>query len=69
MKSGPPPLPGAPYYAARIHGELLQAMGRPQEALHWLREILPGLPDNDPAARREVVLERIRALEEELAGR
>ena len=61
--------PGAPYYAARIHGELLQAMGRPREALHWLREILPGLPGDDPAARREVVLERIAVLERELGAR
>ncbi|MSU46895.1 MAG: hypothetical protein EXS42_07205 [Lacunisphaera sp.] len=61
--------PGAPYYAARIHAELLRELGRPQEALHWLRQVLPTLPAADPAARREVVLERIKALEQELAGR
>ncbi|MBI2812672.1 MAG: hypothetical protein HYX71_00105 [Opitutae bacterium] len=61
--------PGAPYYAARIHAELLRALGRPREALLWLRRILPGLPPHDPEARREVVRERIAALERELAGR
>ena len=58
--------PGAPYYVARIRGELLRELGRPQEALAWLREILPGLPADDPAARRTVVEQRIKALEAEL---
>ena len=61
--------PGAPYYAARIHAELLQELDRPLEALAWLRQILPGLPGDDPLARREVVIERIKALEQELAAR
>jgi tetratricopeptide (TPR) repeat protein len=56
----------APYYAARIHGELLIQLGRPAEALAWLREILPGLPADDPAARRGVVEQRIKALEARL---
>jgi hypothetical protein len=60
--------PGAPYYAARIHAELLHGLGRPQEALAWLRQILPTLPEDDPSARCEVVQARIRALERELAG-
>ncbi|MEN9402268.1 MAG: hypothetical protein RL091_971 [Verrucomicrobiota bacterium] len=55
--------PGAPYYAARIHGELLRGLGRPAEALAWLRQILPGLPEDDPAARRDVVEQRIKELE------
>ncbi len=55
--------PGAPYHAARIHGEILRELGRPQEALAWLRSILPGLPADDPAARRDVVEQRIRELE------
>ncbi len=55
--------PGAPYYAARIHAELLLALGRPAEALAWLRQVLPALPEDDPAARRGVVVARIRALE------
>ncbi len=59
--------PGAPYYAARIHAELLRELGRPREALAWLRQLLPTLPATDPAARRDVVLGRIQALEQELA--
>lgn len=58
--------PDAPYYAARIHAELLRELGRPQEALGWLRRVLPALPADDPLARREVVLERIEALEREV---
>jgi len=61
--------PGAPFYAARIHGELLRALGRKQEALDWLRLVLEKLPAADPAARRDVVRERIRTLEIELAAR
>lgn len=61
--------PGAPYYAARIHAELLRELGRPQEALMWLRGIWPRLPADDPAARRDVVQARIQALEQEVAGR
>ena len=60
--------PGAPYYAARIYAELLHEMNQPQEALAWLREILPVLPADDPLARRDVVAERIKALEQELAA-
>jgi hypothetical protein len=59
-------LPGAPHYAARIHGELLRELGRPHEALAWLQQILPGLPADDPAACRGVVEQRIKALEAEL---
>lgn len=61
--------PGAPYYTARIHAEMLIELGRPQEALAWLRQILPALPANDPAARHDVVRARIRVLERELTGR
>ena len=61
--------PGAPYYAARIHAELLRELGRPAEALAWLRKIREKLPADDPAARRDVVAARIAALEEELAAR
>jgi hypothetical protein len=60
--------PGAPYYAARIHAELLLTADRPAEALAWLRRLLPRLPADDPAARRSVVEARIKALEE-MTGR
>ena len=59
--------PGAPYYAARIHGELLRELGRPREALAWLTQRLPELRADDPLARREIVIERIKALEREVA--
>ena len=61
--------PAAPYHAARIYAELLTQLGRPAEALAWLKQILPGLPADDPAARREVVVQRIKALEAQLGGR
>lgn len=61
--------PGAPYYAGRIHAGLLVELGRPQEALAWLRQVLPTLPADDPAARRAAVQARIRELEQDLAGR
>jgi hypothetical protein len=55
-------LPDAPYYAARIYAELLVGLGREAEALAWLERQLVTLPANDPAARREVVVERIQWL-------
>lgn len=61
-------LPGAPYYAARVYAELLRGLGRRAEALAWLRRIAPGLPADDPAARRDVVLQRIKELESAGAG-
>lgn len=62
-------LPGAPHYAARIHAELLRGLGRPAEALTWLRQVLPGLPADEPAAQRAVVEARIAELQAELAAR
>jgi tetratricopeptide (TPR) repeat protein len=59
--------PGAPYYAARIHAELLLKLGRTREALAWLQGVLPTLPADDPEARREVVLARIKDLERQVA--
>jgi tetratricopeptide (TPR) repeat protein len=70
-------LPGAPYYAARIHAELLRKLGRKTEAYAWLKQLYPTLPKKaDPAkgitefqvqsAMASVVLERIRELEGEL---
>jgi hypothetical protein len=61
--------PGAPYYAARIYADLLQKMGRLEQARDWLQEILPGLPVDDAAARRAVVADRIQVLDRLLAAR
>jgi len=58
--------PGAPYYIGRLHAELLRELGRPREALNSLCHQLPSLPADEPAARRDVVLARIKALEAEL---
>jgi tetratricopeptide (TPR) repeat protein len=59
-------LPRAPFYAARIHAELLRNLGRRQEALDWLRSVHPVLPRDVPEAMAGIVLARIRELEEEL---
>lgn len=68
--------PDAPYYAARIYAELLRRMGRTREAHHWLVQLYPTLPksqDHGPssadeveAAMADVVLQRIRELEQDL---
>jgi hypothetical protein len=60
-------LPGEPYYAARIYGELLRRLGREREAYLWLCRLHPNLPTEDPEAMAEVVLKRIRGLEEALS--
>lgn len=59
-------LPGAPYYAARLHGELLRRSGRNAEAYAWLVHLHPTLPATDESAQAEVVLARIRELERQL---
>lgn len=59
--------PGAPYYAARLHAEVLRRLNRKAEALAWLKQLHPTLPADVEAARADVVLERIRELERELA--
>lgn len=59
-------LPGAPWYAARIHAELLRRLGRDKEAYVWLRRLHPALPAGEPAAMSGVVLFRIRMLEDRL---
>lgn len=55
--------PGAPFYAARLYGELLRKLGRPRDAYAWLTQLHPTLPANDEAAAADIVLERIRELE------
>jgi hypothetical protein len=59
--------PRAPYYAARLHAEMLRRVGRKAEALAWLVKLHPSLPPNDDGAARDRVLERIRELEREMA--
>ncbi len=59
-------LPGAPYYAGRLHAEGLMRLGRFAEAHAWLCKLHPKLPADDPRAQAEVVLMRIRVLEARL---
>jgi tetratricopeptide (TPR) repeat protein len=59
--------PGAPYYAARLHAEMLRRLGRDADALAWLVQLHPRLPRDDEAAAADLVLERIRILERRLA--
>jgi hypothetical protein len=58
--------PRAPYYAARMHAELLRRAGKKPEALAWLKQLHPTLPRADEGAGAEIVLQRIRDLEQEL---
>lgn len=59
--------PDAPYYVARIYGELLRRRGQEREAYTWLCQLHPGLPVDDPDARSQLVLDRIRELEKRLS--
>lgn len=59
-------LPGAPYYVARLHAEMLRRAGRRAEALDWLVKLHPQLPTEDESAGAAIVLGRIRDLEREL---
>lgn len=59
-------LPGAPYYVARLHAEVLRRAGRKAEALAWLVRLHPTLPAGDEGAAADVVLGRIRDLERDL---
>ena len=58
--------PDAPYFAARIYGELLRRLGRDQDAYDWLRRVHARLPVDDQAAMSSLVLRRIRDLERRL---
>lgn len=59
-------LPRGPFYAARLHAEMLRRAGRLREALDWLKALHPTLPPDDEGAAAEVVLSRIRELERQL---
>jgi len=58
--------PGAPHFAARIYAELLRRQGKNAEAYAYLKELHARLPDDDPFARKAIILERIRELERTL---
>ena len=58
--------PRAPFYAARLHAELLRRQGRKAEALAWLVQVHPLQPPDPEGGREDVVLQRIRDLEREL---
>ena len=42
-------LPGAPFYVARLHAEVLRRAGRKAEALAWLVKLHPTLPADNEA--------------------
>lgn len=54
--------PDAPYFAARIYGELLRRQGKDAEAYAFLKQLYIELPD-DPYAQKPILLDRIRELE------
>ena len=56
----------APAYAARIHAELLRRLGEYERAYEWLKDLYGTLDPLNPAHQRDVVLARIRELEETL---
>jgi Tfp pilus assembly protein PilF len=58
--------PGAPYYAARLHAEMLKRAGRKAEALAWLVRLHPQLPAAEEVAGADIVMGRIRDLEREV---
>jgi tetratricopeptide (TPR) repeat protein len=55
----------APYFAARIYGELLRREGKNIEAYDFLKQLHTNLPD-DPFAQKPIIYDRIRELEQEL---
>ncbi|CAA6678145.1 MULTISPECIES: M48 family metallopeptidase [unclassified Lentimonas] len=57
--------PYAPFFAARIYGELLRRQGLNAEAYSFLKQLHRDLPD-DPYAQKPIILDRIRELEGEL---
>lgn len=56
----------APFFANRIYAEMLKRAGRNQEAYDYLRTLYPTLPEDNPMAARDVVLDRMRELEDQL---
>lgn len=61
-------LPDAPWHAGRIAAELLWRSGQKTEAVRWLREWLPRLPEDEPAAQQGLVAARLAEFERSLSG-
>ena len=55
----------APYFAGRIHAELLRKQGLDEEAYDFLKNLHSELP-NTPFAQKGIILERILDLEKAL---
>jgi tetratricopeptide (TPR) repeat protein len=60
-------LPDCPYYVSRMYAELLRKQGKLNEAYTYLTGLYQSLPNDDPYALKNVVLERIHELEAELS--
>ncbi len=58
--------PGAPYFSARIYAELLRRQDKNKEAYSFLTRLHEELPEDNPYAQKDIVLERIRDLEKTL---
>ena len=58
--------PDAPWFAARLHAEMLRRLGKKADALGWLVRLHPQLPPTVESAGAGLVLARIRSLEREL---
>jgi hypothetical protein len=61
-------LPQAPWFVGRIHVRLLLASGRPADAVAFLRDWVPQLPDGTPDAQRRE-MEALLAELERRSGR
>lgn len=56
----------APFFTHRIYAEMLRRSGQADKAYDYLTQLYPTLSTDNPMAARDVVLERIRELEETL---
>ena len=59
----------APFFAGRIYAELLERLGRLEEALFYLESIVDQLPAEDPRSMKPVVESRIRKLKTAIVER
>lgn len=59
-------VPNPPGYAPRIYAQLLRRMGEDEAAYRWLVDLYPTLDPENITHRIELVLSRIRELEDEL---